>query len=223
METKRCSVCGVEYPLTREHFTYRNKQKGTFHSECIECERKQKSEWYASMKVNNPQMFEATVSRRKRYYQSHKDQSREQSRRWKAEHPKEVRESFNRGRAKRNLSDPVFVWTNKARRAVRHSVMSKGERDNRSGEFLHNLTGLYTLDLRNYLRETFRKKYGYEWDEIEPTHVDHIVPLCTESTIEGRAKLFHYSNLRLLREADNRAKGMKSAEEIARAYTDLPD
>lgn len=54
---------------------------------------------------------------------------------------------------------------------------------------------------------TFKQTYGYEWDGVEPTHVDHIIPLCSESTLEGKKKLFEYHNLRLIKEEDNRQKG----------------
>lgn len=71
---------------------------------------------------------------------------------------------------------------------------------------MEDLTGLSLLPLHNYLLQTFENTYGYAWDGIEKVEVDHIIPLCTENTIEGRQRLFHYENLRLIKAADNKAK-----------------
>jgi hypothetical protein len=79
-------------------------------------------------------------------------------------------------------------------------------RDQRSSSFLEDLTGLSLLPLHNYLLQTFENTYGYAWDGIEKVEVDHIIPLCTENTIEGRQRLFHHENLRLIKAADNKAK-----------------
>lgn len=206
METRKCCVCGVEYPLTREFFTYRNKAKGIYHRECIECGKKRKNDWYAKLKEERPEMYQNIRSKNAAYYNSHKEDWRANSARWKREHKRETQDSFNRRRTER-MKDPTFAFVTKARRTVRYVVMNKGERDNRASKFVLPLTGLTTLELHNYLLDTFRRTYGYEWDGVEPTHVDHIIPLCTESTLEGKQKLFHYTNLRLVKEADNRAKG----------------
>lgn len=230
METRRCNSCGRELPFTNDYFNWQNKDVGKLRTICRECIREQKNGWYAKRKADNPEWHKSQVEKRKAYYKAHKEEFVAASREWKATHRRERQDAENRARNKRNSRDPVFVWTNKARRAVRSAVVSKGAYDNRSSKFIVDLTGLSTLELRNYLRKTFCDIYGYEWDGVEPTHVDHIVPLCTESTIDGRKELFDYHNLRLIKEADNRAKGTQidyqiSAEEIAKSYEEvvLPD
>lgn len=63
--------------------------------------------------------------------------------------------------------------------------------------------------LNNYLLQTFKDNYGYEWDEKEPVHIDHIIPLATAKTEKEIIKLCHYKNLQLLKAKDNLKKGSK--------------
>ena len=131
---------------------------------------------------------------------------------WK---PKEVySNSFSARRAReRSKEDELWAYQNKLRRALRHCVMSKGKNTVRNS-CLTPIVGVPVRDLHYYLLDTFKQIYGYEWDGVEPTHVDHIVPLSTENTREGKERLFHYTNLRLIKETDNRAKGRKLDYEI---------
>jgi hypothetical protein len=61
-------------------------------------------------------------------------------------------------------------------------------------------------ELRAYLNETFYKNYGYEYDGTDKVHIDHIIPLATAKTQEGVAKLYHYTNLQLLKAEHNQMK-----------------
>lgn len=193
-------------PHTHEYFNWQNKGEGKLRTICRECYNDQKKKRWAYKKENDPQWYEGELEKHRDYYQSHKKESNEQSRLWKSDHKRETQDSFNRRRAER-MHDPVFAFCAKARRAVRYVVMNKGERNNRSSKFIPALTGLQTPELRDYLLGTFKQTYGYEWDGVEPTHIDHIIPLCSESTLEGKKKLFEYHNLRLIKEEDNRQKG----------------
>lgn len=230
METRKCSGCGRELPFTNDYFNWQNKEAGRLRTICRECIREQKRKWYEQRKAENPEWHKLHLDKCRDYYESNKESCAAANREWRATHKRQRQDAENRGRERRCLRDPVFVWTNKARAAVRRAVLSKGVYDNHSGEFLHSITGLYSRELREYLFSTFCDRYGYAWDGVEPTHVDHIIPLCTESTIEGKKRLFDYRNLCLLKEADNRAKGtrldwQRSAENIAKAYEEvnLPD
>lgn len=211
-ETKLCKKCGRVLPLNHDYWNWRNKSKGEYQTMCRECRKAYLRDLYS-----DHDKYEAMLQQHRDYYQGHKEQSRQQSRRWKQEHKRETQDSFNRSRTRRMQEDPVFAFCVKARRAVRLVVMNKGERENRSSKFIPVLTGLQTPELHDYLLGTFKQTYGYEWDGVEPTHVDHIIPLCTESTLEGKQKLFHYTNLRLVKESDNRAKGMSLDYQIGGA------
>lgn len=201
-ETKLCKKCGRVLPLNHDYWNWSNKSEGKYQTMCRECRKA-----YLRNLYSDPAKYADMLQKHHDYYQSHKEQMNSQAREWKKNHKREVQDSFNRCRTKKMKEDPVFAFCVKARRAVRYVVMNKGERENRSSKFVPALTGLQTPELHDYLLGTFKQAYGYEWDGVEPTHVDHIIPLCTESTLEGKQKLFHYTNLRLVKEADNRAKG----------------
>lgn len=57
-----------------------------------------------------------------------------------------------------------------------------------------------------YLLQTFKDNYGYEWDGIEPVHIDHIIPLSTAENKEDIINLCYYKNLQLLKAEDNLKK-----------------
>ena len=63
--------------------------------------------------------------------------------------------------------------------------------------------------LCNYLRETYYKNYGVEYDGTQNVHIDHIVPLSTAKTEKDVYRLCHYTNLQLLNAKDNLRKSDK--------------
>ena len=212
METKVCKKCGEELPNTQEYF--RKISKGYLSGTCKNCYNANRRERAAERKANEPEWYERELQKHRDYYAENKERLKPTMRAYNKAHPEMRQESFNRRRRVRMKEDPVFAWSCKARRAIRYVAMNKGKYDNRSSQFIQDLTGMTTLQLHYYLLDTFKETYGYEWDGVEKTHIDHIIPLCTESTIEGKQKLYHYSNLRLIKECDNRAKGMSTDYQI---------
>ena len=71
------------------------------------------------------------------------------------------------------------------------------------------IIGMNLDDFDEYLRKTFANRYGYEWDNVEPVHIDHIIPLATAKTEEDVMKLCNYSNLQLLKAKDNLIKSSR--------------
>ena len=222
MKTRVCEICQKEFPLTLDYFQYSDKKDGTFRRVCKDCYNAKRREKNRKLKEECPEIYQRRLDSNKRYYQKNKERCNAYMREWYRNHPDKAQEYFNKGRRRKMKEDPVYAWSYKARQAIRSAVLCKGVYDNRSNKFIVELTGLTTLELRNYLRNTFKEIYGYEWDEIEKTHVDHIIPLCTESTIEGKQKLCHYTNLRLIRAKDNKAKGIRS-DYVINADVVLPD
>ena len=49
---KLCNTCGRTLPLTNEHFAYKNKELGTYHSECKVCTREKMNSAYAAKNPN---------------------------------------------------------------------------------------------------------------------------------------------------------------------------
>jgi len=216
VETRICKECGIEHPLTEEFFQATNEQKTTYRWVCRECYKRYMKSYREQIKAENGDRLRKT---------------RESKARWKKNNPEKAMAQIVRRTRERQHEDPNFKWLLWARRSVRYAVT--GYHKNASNKKLKDLTGLEREPLRDYLVKTFEEIYGYPWDGIESTHIDHIIPLCTESTLEGKKKLFHYSNMRLIREADNRAKGTslsyqikkQDADAIAAKWSqiDLPD
>ena len=205
MLTKTCKTCGAEFPATNEYFNWQDKSIGRLRCECKECQSKRSKEARERAK-EDPQKYNEILQKRRNYYQRTKQERFAYSNSWRRAHRDRVQFYANRRKNERYKEDPVFKWTHTARCAVRRAAKCKGMRDQRSSSFLEDITGLPLLPLHNYLLQTFEDIYGYAWDGVEKVEVDHIIPLCTESTIEGRQRLFHYKNLRLIKAADNKAK-----------------
>ena len=205
MLTKTCKTCGAEFPATNEYFSWQDKSIGRLRCECKECQSKRSKEARERAK-EDPQKYAEILQKRREYYRQTKSRRMEYTNNWRRANREKVKFYFNRRRKERFAEDPVFKWTHTARCAVRRAAKCKGARDQRSSSFLEDLTGLPLLPLHNYLLQTFEDTYGYAWDGVEKVEVDHIIPLCTESTIEGRQRLFRHENLRLIKAADNKAK-----------------
>lgn len=57
-------------------------------------------------------------------------------------------------------------------------------------------------ELCEHLLITWQQNYGTNWNG-EPYHIDHIVPLATAKTSEDVIRLFHYTNLQMLKPVHN--------------------
>lgn len=190
VETRVCKSCGQAFPLTSEYFKPNSGCNGYRHI-CRKC-------LLAWEKVYREERKAANDGR--------EDRCREAKKRWKKNHPEQTIAQIVRRTRERQYEDPVYKWTLEARRAAR-SALNAHKSVHFSDDRVRSITGLSKSELRDHLLASFHDIYGYDWDYVEPTHIDHIVPLCTATSLEETQKLFHYTNLRLVKEADNRAKG----------------
>ena len=108
---------------------------------------------------------------------------------------------------KRKWNDKIFYLTINVRKSVSNSF---GRKNYRKANKTEKITGLKNEQITKYLLETFKNKYGYEWDGKEPVHIDHKTPLATAKTEEEVIKLCYYTNLQLLKAEDNWKKGAKT-------------
>ena len=200
-EFKVCRICGCELPNTHEYFEWSHKNLNYLQTFCRECAVKRSREKYERM-MQDPVKYEAFLAkaREKGIQQSRKDGYKEKQP--KTEYSQEYAAKWQKNKAE---NDPVYKREKQLRGALRRVVLSQGK-NNVTTSVLTDVVGMPPRELHHYLLQTFEDTYGYPWDGVEETHIDHIIPLCTESTIEGKEKLFHYSNLRLIKANDNRAK-----------------
>lgn len=243
-ETKVCTKCKRELPLTEEYFYKNNRHKNGFDSSCKECvkamhklyngkhasERKQyHKKYYEDNKekiLNNQRQYyedhkqkynewskkhyqshkEQIAEKHKQYYQLHKKEIAEKSAEWKKSHKQKIYESTYKNHRARMKTDPIFKLKKQARSMIWNSFNRTCHTKPSRSEFI---LGCSANDFSDYLLKTFFNIYAEEWDGIEPVHIDHIIPLSTAETEDDVMKLCHYTNLQLLKAADNLAKSNK--------------
>lgn len=192
-ETRTCKVCGETYPLTLEYFRHNGSNPKTFRHVCNKCRLAQEKVYREDRKAAND---------------GREARNRESKRRWKKNHPEQNIAQIVRRTRERQHEDAAYKWTLEARRAAR-SALNAHKAAHFSDDRVRSITGLGKRELQNHLLATFHDLYGYDWDFAEPTHIDHIIPLCTATSFEETQQLFHYTNLRLVKETDNWAKGTR--------------
>lgn len=136
------------------------------------------------------------------YRKTHQKEIKEYRKKYQKTHRKEYNE-YIRNRRK---NDEVFLWKHKIREFIRESFYRNNIKKQLRTE---DILGCDINYLREYLKQTFKNNYGYEWDGVEKVHIDHIKPISLGNTIEEVNKLCHYTNLQLLKPKDNQIKSNK--------------
>ena len=236
MEFKKCRLCNEEKEINqfrkrgkyirKECKTYENKEK-------IKKKKKNKKhilEMQKKWRDNNPEKLQKyreknydKIKRKeynkkyyeenKEYYKKHhkdyfnknKDKIKENYKKWKKNNIEKVRE-YQRKDALKRKQDPLKKLELQLRNMINTSFKRKGQVKSKKLELI---CGLNSKELVNYLLNTFKENYGYEWNNTEKVHIDHIMPLKTAKTIEDVYRLCYYSNLQLLKPKDNFEKGAK--------------
>lgn len=142
-------------------------------------------------KINYAKNKEKEIASVKKYYQKNKQKINFQ----KNEYEKE-----------RRKNDILYMFKSKMRIFIWKSLKRKNFIKNKKTS---EILGCDLEYFANYLLQTFKNNYGYEWGKKEPVHIDHIIPLATAKTEEEVIKLCHYTNLQLLKAEDNLQKGDK--------------
>ena len=153
------------------------------------------------------------------YYASHKEQAQEYSKKYRTENAKKLREQKNiyartspvakaqraRYRKRRKEQDPLYVMKERARKTIADSFLRRGYTKNSKTQ---EIIGCDWQVFARHLLKTWEDNYGtiYAGEEY---HIDHIIPLSTANTEEEVKHLCHYTNLQLLKPADNLAKSNK--------------
>ena len=230
--TRVCRRCKLELPLTIEYF-YRNGEKN-YQYFCKPCQALMKKEWTAKnkdkanayqnerrakwtdeqkantkeyMRQYNIEHNEKLRLQKQVYYKSHKEEFAQYSKNYR-EKNKELRRKQEK---EKRDTDKVYFIKQKARNVIYRSFARRGLHKIALAE---EITGLNSTELCDYLFGTFKDVYGYEWDGVEPVHIDHIIPLSTANTEEEVRQLCYHKNLRLIKALDNMKKQDKINYEI---------
>lgn len=218
---KICRSCKQNKPLS-EYYKSKNMKDGTM-STCKKCHCTRTGAYRAANKDRYAKLAreyyakngESVREYRRRYYsrdsvrekrnakhrewmKNNKDHVNEYARRNRWKYRERVN-AYNRARRKEN---PVWYYYTRLLYPVRYVLNKRGKCISRRAE---EITGLKAEDLYRHLIGTWRERYGEEWDGQE-CDIDHIIPVREARTKEDVDRLYHYTNLRLLKPSDNRGK-----------------
>lgn len=185
--TKRCTNCGKNLPLTEFHVV-KYKSGNTGHkSHCKECHNKKYRQW----RKDNPGKANAAYAK------------------WRKHNKRKAIESKNRCIKNRKSIDPSF----KVKVNIM-SAMSCALTGSRKCAHTTELLGCSIEELRNHLERLFQP--DMKWDNYGRNgwHIDHVIPLTyfDMSDPEQQRRAWHYTNLQPLWAADNRKKWNKIEE-----------
>ena len=224
IETKICNKCNIEKPI--DQF---GKKNNKYLSRCKQCINNYMKEYCLKNK-------EYKKTNNKKYRENHKEKIKEITKNWRENnkiHKKEIDKQYyennidkikeyNKSYYKKNkkkLLEKAKIYKNKKRKEdelfkikgqIRHMInISFNKKGLNKSKHTEEIIGMPIKDFYNYLLQTFKDNYGYEYDGKEKIHIDHIKPLKYAKTKEEVIKLCNYKNLQLLKAKDNLQKSSK--------------
>ena len=217
MKTKICKKCNLEKNID-EFSIYTKNSKSYYRSLCKQC-MKEYSQNYRKenkdelnkkrniYKENNPKIYENYKIKykelNKQWQKKYREKNKEKINEFCKKYQKEHRIERNERERNKRKNDKVY----KLKTNIRIMINDAFKRKNKfKTENTENIIGCKIQNLTNYLLQTFKNNYGYEWNGEEPVHIDHIKPLKYANTEEEVIKLCHYTNLQLLKAKDNLIK-----------------
>lgn len=181
METKVCTKCGRELPLS-DFYNNISKKDGK-DSICKECDKENRKKYYENNR-------EKILEYQKEYYENNKGR--------RNKHKKEYAKN-------RRKEDELFAVIDRCRVRIRKFIRYSGyKKTSKTFEMI----GCTPEQLLEHLHKTWYDNYGTEYNG-EPVHIDHIIPLSSAKTEEDVYRLCHYTNLQYLKPEDNLAKSDK--------------
>lgn len=212
MQTKICIKCNKE-KNAQEFRKRRNK--------CKECERIEAKEYRIKNKQiisekakkwrekNKERIKEYNKANRYKYKgeptEKRKEYLKNYMKKWRIKNKEHIKE-YKIESYYKNKDDTLYKFKIQIRNLIYICFKKKGYKKNTKTE---NILCCDYNTFIEHLLKTFKNNYGYEWNNKEPVHIDHIIPLSSAKTEEDVIKLCHYTNLQLLKEKDNLQKGNK--------------
>lgn len=220
MKEKKCRVCGLIKPISNFYFRNDNNK---YRSECIECNKKINKKYIINNKEKVKEISklyrernrEQILQKKAQYRENNRETLREKAKKYYKDNieiikikRKEQKERSNETTriyvANRKKNDRIYAFKSRIRPWLIKSFTRKKYIKN---SHLEEIVGKPIDELVQYLLQTYKNNYGYEWDYTEKVHIDHKTPLATAKTEDDVIKLCHYSNLQLLKAGDNLRKG----------------
>lgn len=143
------------------------------------------------------------LEKRKAWDKTYRDNHKEQRQEWINNNRDLINKSKREYHKQRVKSDPLYKFEMQIRGVITSSFRRKKYKKN---SHTYEIIGLNSQDFIDYLLQTFKDNYGYEWDGVEKVHIDHIIPLATATTEQEIVQLCYFTNLQLLKAKDNLEK-----------------
>ena len=102
-----------------------------------------------------------------------------------------ARDQMNKRRRERREEDPIYLLKERIRCRTKAAIRGSGFT---KGCSTREMIGCSWDQFKAHIEKQFEK--GMKWSNREQWHIDHIIPLSSENTIEGLQRLSHFSNLR---------------------------
>lgn len=197
--TKTCSRCKTSKTL--DSFQKFKRGKYGLKSECKDCTKIRSAAYYEANK-------DRILKRHKIYRDSTAPQRREAESKYYKNNKRKVLD-YKRDRAKsRYHSDPLYRLQCILSKSIRQALT--GPRTYQPGSYIHDIIGLSAPNLKEYLLQTFRLRYGEEApNDNSKVEIDHIIPKSEAKDEDGVKSLNHYTNLQLLLKEDHLEKRVK--------------
>lgn len=199
------------YKENKERINCQNKEYWHKNKEQLKLKRKEYIKNHLEeLKVKDKEYYKKNKNiiseKNKQYYLENKEEIIERNSKYFLKNRVEIMKKRNIRNKERRKTDNIYRLKCQVREMIKDSFKRKNEIKNKHAE---QILGCKIDFFINYLLQTYKNNYGYEWNGVELVHIDHIIPLATAHTEEEIIKLCHYSNLQLLKAKDNLKKGTK--------------
>ena len=192
--------------LNKKHKEYarnnKEKYKEYSHNCYIKNKEKREKERIAYYNIHKEEIKEYN----KIYYENNKEKIKNNVNKYRTKNKKDLIKKQIKYNKKKRKEDKLYKLKTNIRNTINRSFTRKEYSKNKHTE---EILECNIETFINYLLQTYKDNYGYEWDGVEPVHIDHIIPLATAYTEEEVIKLCNYKNLQLLKAKDNLMKGRK--------------
>lgn len=149
---------------------------------------------------------EKIKNNKEKYIMQNKEKIKEYNKLYYKKNKLELLEKEKKYKRTKRKQDEIYKFKEQIRNMINSSFKRKKFKKDSHTEDIIGCSVEYFI---NYLLETYKNNYGYEYDWKEKVHIDHIVPLKTVKTKEEVISLCNYKNLQLLKAIDNLKKGCK--------------
>jgi hypothetical protein len=187
---KQCVCCSVVYPMNSEHFVNHKSKPGKLGNRCRPCQRAACQSHYGRNK-------ETYHARARAFEKANPEWQSARNKKYRTENIQKIRNRLKN----RRKTDHLYKTERLIRSSIADAFRRKGyTKRNRVAVIL----GCTWPEFQSHIERQFVR--GMTWENRNAWEIDHIVPVATAKTELDVIALNHFTNLRPLWTAINRAK-----------------